>query len=75
MANDSKLGMLAGLSAVLVVAVVYYQKAPPNATATASPPARVRSEPRPASLSPHADPILFPVKSTTSSDVLLRDGE
>ena len=36
MANDSKLGLLAGLAAVVVVAVVYFQK-PPDAGAAAPP--------------------------------------
>ena len=31
MGNDSKLGLLAGLAAVLIIAVVYYQKSPPSA--------------------------------------------
>jgi len=36
MANDSKLGLLAGLAAVVVIAVVYFQK-PPEAGAAAPP--------------------------------------
>ena len=34
MTNDSKLGLLAGLAAVVVIAVVYFQK-PPEAGAAA----------------------------------------
>lgn len=36
MTNDSKLGLLAGLAAVVVIAVVYFQK-PPEAGAAAVP--------------------------------------
>jgi hypothetical protein len=38
MPNDAKMGMLAGVAAVIVVAVVYFQKAPP-ASAGVTPPA------------------------------------
>lgn len=68
MANDAKLGLLAGLSAVLVCAVVYYQKSPVSANPASAPGNRAKSAPRPASL----DPILFPEKPAPSEDVLLR---
>ena len=70
MANDSKLGMLAGLAAVLVIAVVYYQKLPTSANATTVPGAKSKMTPRPASV----DPILFPEKPAPQKDVLLRSG-
>ena len=47
MTNDSKLGLLAGLAAVVVIAVVYFQK-PPEAGAAAAVPAK----PAAVSLSP-----------------------
>ncbi len=69
MANDAKLGLLAGLSAVLVIAVVYYQKSPLSANPASTPGIRAKSAPRPASV----DPILFPPeKPTANQDVLLR---
>ena len=46
MTNDSKLGLLAGLAAVVVIAVVYFQK-PPEAGAAAVP-----ARPAAVSLSP-----------------------
>ncbi len=47
MPNDAKLGLLAGVAAVLVVAVVYFQKPPtpppgPPAPAAIGPPALAR---------------------------------
>ncbi len=47
MPNDAKLGLLAGVAAVLVVAVVYFQKPPmpppgPPAAAAIGPPALAR---------------------------------
>ena len=70
MANDSKLGLLAGLAAVLVIAVVYYQKLPSGANPSAVPGAKAYPSPRPASV----DPILFPEKPAPKRDVLLRSG-
>ena len=70
MANDSKLGLLAGLSAFLVIAVVYYQKSPLSANPASTPGYRAESAPRPASV----DPILFPEKPAPRKDVLLRSG-
>lgn len=70
MANDSKLGLLAGLSAVLVIAIVYYQKLPASANPASTPGLKSKSSPRPASV----DPILFPEKPAPDRDVLLRSG-
>ena len=68
MANDAKMGLLAGLSAVLVIAVVCYQKSPLSANPASAPGFKAKSSPRPAAL----DPILFPEKPAPSEDVLLR---
>ena len=72
MANDSKMGMLAGLAAVLVIAVVYYQKLPAGANAP-NPPSNARSASLPASVELFGDPILFPPPSGPTKDVLLRE--
>ena len=74
MANDAKLGLLAGLSAVLVIAVVYYQKLPSNANAGSLPGLKSPSVSRPASVGPETDPLLFPAKPAERKDVLLRSG-
>ena len=69
MANDAKMGLLAGLATVLMIAVVYYQKAPASAN-PASLPGVKRSAPRPASV---GDPVLFPPPQVEGpKDVLLR---
>ena len=69
MANDAKMGLLAGLATVLVIAVVYYQKSPTNAYPASTPGLKGASAPRPASV----DPILFPPPPAEApKDVLLR---
>ena len=70
MANDAKMGLLAGLATVLMIAVVYYQKSPGSAT-PANVPGAHRSAPRPASV---GDPVLFPPPQAAEApkDVLLR---
>lgn len=68
MANDAKLGLLAGLSAVLVIAVVYYQKLPADTSSGVVPASRIKSAPA------AVDPIVFPPKPVKNPDVLLRAG-
>ncbi len=70
MANDAKMGLLAGLATVLMIAVVYYQKAPASANPANVPGAKGRLAPRPASV---GDPVLFPAPpAELPKDVLLR---
>ena len=70
MANDSKMGLLAGLATVLVIAVVYYQKQPASANPAGTPGQKAKPSPRPAAV----DPILFPAHPEAPKDVLLRSG-
>jgi hypothetical protein len=50
MTNDSKLGLLAGLAGVVVIAVVYYQK--PAVANAAAPPQPAAVSLAPASMTP-----------------------
>ena len=72
MANESKMGLMAGLATVLVFAVVYYQKSPASANPASAPGWRGKSAPRPASLTAEGDPVLFPPQAEPPKDVLLR---
>ena len=76
MANDAKMGLLAGLAAVLMIAVVYYQKSPATANPASTPGWKGKAANHPASVEPESDPILFPAKPTPlAKDVLLRQPE
>lgn len=69
MPNDAKLGLLAGLTAVLVVAVVYFQK-PPTAGATpakVNPASALTVSVAPVSIAPAPRPASLPSPKTSST--------
>jgi len=62
MSSEAKLGLLAGVAAVLLIAVVSYRKPPLESAPPSSIPAMKTVPPTPVSLSlpPASDPLLRP---------------